>query len=465
MGMIETLSEALKTHDDILVFTQNDDLIRKFFLDGPGRWNILINEKWHKKEAFQHEKIYQGKTKEGYKIGAQWTADKRNPGIIAKSNSSTGRILFCKNAFWDVQSFSFIVKDRFSFPKIKTTAHLPPIMAIQKEKPPIAIVCESAQQYHNLHDQLVMQEIDHSLDTSGEFKPIHLMLYPRYIEGYDKAIIYGFKPVSAILPFHNFEQLIWVRQDDVRITVNWEKLQMLLRCFAEAPDSALSTDYFAMKTLLHPSTIDRNLLFLLRCGVVSRVLHNDAHVILHKNRAIPNDLDFAMIPEGEYSVQKLLTHMKIPREDLFPLLKRYEGQGLIFSYSPKRIASLWKFERELSREKFHESLEALQGEDLFLSDLIQIGEIELDRYLERTIQRHCLANNKTAVILQEEAEDCFVKGSSQSLADSTQVPAAHNPAGRGGDSRSDPRDSSAKADSDDSKTPLEESFAPTDLSG
>lgn len=399
MKLSKLITEALQKHSKVLVFTHNEEEVKKLFLDEPGRWTIIGNENLWNRKGFDNEKVTTGQASEGFKVGLSWERNGDNPGFIGTGNSQTQIIVSKQLSFHpSARGQYYIIKDWTPLPQIKIETHYPPLLAIQKEKTPLLIFCESKQHYYDLHDQFVMQEIDHSIQTSGEFKSIHLIYEPRYIEKYPKVLIYGYKPLSALFPFHASDLLILVRPQDVHAPVKSDSFHTLLRCFAEAPESALSSDYIGLKTFMHPRTIEKMLLFLQRVGCVHKSYQDRSKIVIHKTKTIPNDIEFNLIPEGSFKINELVNYCRIPRASVFNMLKKYEGNGIVFSYSQSRLQTIWTFRKALTLESFQETWANLQQEEFLLKEWENIGEIAINRYLEEQIQTYCVASKRQAMI-------------------------------------------------------------------
>lgn len=336
---------------------------------------------------------------------------------IRKSILNDKRTEFSTNPFSHFKNESFVIKTWFKFPRISITDHYPPIIAIQKEGKQIVIKTDGSYQYNALHDQFTMQGIIHSLESSGDFGDIHLVKTFRILpDKYRTVIVYGKSTLEELIPFSGMDKIILVREEDLLRKVKFPIVSGLLKCFTETPDSAIGLEYLNFKTFLHPKTLESNLLFLEHSGCISKVRADEQKVIIHKKGTIPDDLEFHAIPEGEYKISTLVTHLRIQREDLFPLLKKYENNGLIFSYSPGNNVRLWKYNDELTYDLFRKTIDRMQEEAILLDEIINVGELAINRFLDQKIEQYCLREKAQAILLGEDGGLTEINPRSKSMA-------------------------------------------------
>jgi len=398
----QEITTILSTNDRVIVFTQDTSLIKRFLLEEPGRWNVKLNPQFWSEEKFSDKRIFRGHVKQGYKVGISTGDDLQFQGSEIGLDVKGSRITFTKNPFFPIETENvFILKDHFSFPVLRRIDHLPPVLAAQKEGTPLIICPDGSYNYYLLHDQLTMQEISHTLETSGDKGRLHLMRVPSYVEGYEKAVVYGSVPLDYLMCYHNLDLIVLVRNESIA-TVKLELIGALMDCFSEIPDSALSVEYLSIKTSAHPRSVLRALMFMEYSGCAKKVRADNRVVSIHKKGSIPDDLEFHSIPEGEHRVSALIRNLRIPREDLFTLLKKYEKKGLIFSYVPGPSLNLWGLKDEMTEEIYAQTVDTIMREEEFITNVENMGEFFLNNFLEERIQNHCLGNNVNAKIYSED---------------------------------------------------------------
>lgn len=407
--LTKLITEALQKHDKVLVLTQDHKLVKDFLLDEPGRWNVTIDPRWWDKEEFRDEKITEGKTKEGYKVGIDYEGE---DGCISERG---GRFIFSCRYKNSSEKNIPIFKNHFTFPEIKKETNYSPILAIQKEEGPLCLIPESIHQYHLLHDQLTLQGITHSLDSSGDNKSVHLMKFPRYIKGYKTAVVYGLRPMQELMCLHPFETVVIVQPEDVTAYYRLDVINTLAKCFNETPDCALSADYLNFKTFINPKTIERNLMIMEMAGCVTRVRTDSESIIIEKRGQAPDAIEYHAIPEGTWRISKLLNHLRLPREELLPLLKRYESNGLIFSYTNAPALKLWRWRADPIVNRLKQVIDFFHEDQILLNDLVKFGESALNRWIEKKIEDHCLSFHSQAVVISIDGRQTLINPAGAAL--------------------------------------------------
>lgn len=387
------ITEALKTHEKIIIFTQDPNVIRDFITEEPGRFTVKSSEAHWGGRLLRHPKIQRGILADGVKASVV----DEGPADIGIDRDA--RIVFSKDPFREIPKNAFVIKDTFSFPKVRSEDHFPPILAIQREGQPIAICADGVGDFIRLHDQFVMQEIKHSLDGHQEVLAIHLMKRPSFITGIPKAVVYGFVEIEELITLNLFDEIILVRPKEIPAFIKPPFIRKILQCFTDTPTMALSEEYIGFKTLSHPGSIKKALLFLERIGAVVRARMDTQRVVIHKKGAIPDDISFHAIPEGEHSVGSLMKQLRIPRENVISLLKRYEGNGLIFSYIPVRNHTLWILGQEVADDQYDPMLHRIYEEESVIARMISEGEATLNSILNEKIERHCTTHGTDAVLI------------------------------------------------------------------
>lgn len=392
--LAKRVTKVLKKHGKVLVFTQDEDEIRRFLIEEPGRWNVEINEIYWDKSVFRNQLSCEGNLCEGYKFAIGDNLLCLDGGKVGLDKNSD--VIFSKNPFRKITEKTFIIKDLISFPRIRREDHLPPILAIRKEGTPIVFKCDGIASYHALHDQFTMQGIDHSVFTSGEVKPIHLTWKCLYGTKADKVVVYGLTPIHELAAFNDCRELIIVRPTEVVSAAQPGQIKAISRCFADTPTMALTADYIAFKTFLHPSSVKKALFFMHRAGSVVRVRKEESRIIIHKTGPMPKEIEYHSIPEGTYSISALVKHLRIQREGLFDLLKKYEGKGLVFSYAPTKAQTLWLWKKAVEDNQYETTLSEIQQEETLLTAMESGDDMILNVMLEDRIQKHCLGSGTEA---------------------------------------------------------------------
>jgi hypothetical protein len=404
--LTKTIQKKLQTNDRVVVYTNNDTHVQDFLTQCSGRWQVAVNPYFWSRGKFVNDKFTNGPVKDGFKIGFV-SKDERFPGETIGLDTEHGcRLVFTKNPFFAPNHKSYIIKTELSFPPTSIEPHLPPLLAIQKNTDSgIVFINRSKHDYNGLHDQLIMQDIEHSLGSSGERKGIHLVWPPKFLEG-DNIILYDMKHCQELFAYHGFKAVTVVRNIDQNVNLKFDDLHRILSVFTEVPHSAINVDFIAVKVWLHPKTILKCMAFLVEAGCLAPVRTDDGRIQVYKKGPGPkNDALFHRIPEGEMSAYSLANHLQINRTELFSLLKGYEGSGIIFSYVIQKNQKLWKYIQELTREKYAETIERIRDTNVFLESLMSQGEKFLNSYLEEKIQRLCLERAFEAELVSNHRAD------------------------------------------------------------
>lgn len=409
MSLAKLILEAADRFEHVTVFTQDLLGIQTFLFKETGKWNISINEKWW--PSFEHEKMRIGKTLDGYKIGL---VNPESAEIGLNARVANEKIYFTKNPFDSIPEKTFIIKDHFSFPKLSKVSHFPPIIALQKEGRNLLLCPDGVHDYISLHDQFSMQGIEHSIETSGEIKAPHIVKSLSFMKDFSGAVVYGYRPFEELFKLNNLEKIVLVRPLDFFHVIRFEKVQKVMRCFTEMAEFGISPEYIGFKTFLHPDTVTKILQFMNYGGFVQRLRTDGEMISIYKKGTAPDSIEFHSIPEGTFKIHALIKHLQIAREDLFPLLKKYEKNGLIFSYLPTNNLKLWKMSREMMQSDFQTLIQQMSQEQSMIEDFIGNEEEKTNAFLEDRIQKHCI-NKKSEAILFNSGETIVINPNPQSF--------------------------------------------------
>lgn len=411
-SLSQLILKAIDTYNHVTVFTQSLSSIEHFLFQEPGKWNVHLNEKWWPK--LHHKSLFEGKVIDGYKVGVV-PLEESTIGIDCKGEKN--RILFTKNPLIELPEKTFIIKDHFSFPKLDKKAHLPPILAMQKIAKNIILCPDGIHSYLALHDQFCMQGIDHSLETSGEMKSTHLINAIDYLDSsaHEAVVIYGFKRFQQLFKLHNFDKLVLIRPYGALVGFNYEHVEKIYRCFSELPEFGLTSEFIGFKIVMHPKTVKKVLDFLSFAGSIIRVRTDQQQITIYKRGTAPDSLEFHSIPEGTFKIASLVKHLQISRADLFPLLKKYEANGLIFSYTPSDNTKLWALKKELTSGEFQDAMRTFAKEEALIEDFIGKEDEAVNSFLEERIQTYCL-NNKSEAIFHHAGDTVAINPTAKNFA-------------------------------------------------
>lgn len=374
------ITDDLNVSEHVIVYTQSADTMRDFLVNEPGRWSVQVNPMFW--QSPEHKKIGHGP---GYKVSVSDSLAAVGLDCDAK------RIVFTKRPLIPKKG-STIVKEYFSYPKFKIVDSYASLVAV-KNYPQLFIRAEDNVNYNFLHDQLSMAGVHHSVDTE-EPKDVMVSLSGRPKPGM-VALLYGFHSIMELMRFHECSEIILVNPIN-NITPPLRSLQYIMAVFNENPASVLSTEYIAFRTMANPETVKKHLRFLMMSGCVKRARADNQQITINKKTSV-KAIEYQMIPEGTHTISKLISHLRIQRHELFPLLKKYEGD-LIFSYLPAVTTSFWVAIRDMTEATYFSSKERFQVEQQDLINLQLLGSQFINEKLDRMIERYCVSSKARATL-------------------------------------------------------------------
>lgn len=368
MNWTSKITELLNYNKHVTVFTQDFGAVMTFLNNEPGMWTVDVNQLWWPK----------------------LTDCPKNKWKIVKDNADVGldchgkRLTITKNPFRPIQARSVVIKDFFLFPQINSADIYPPMTFIAANKnKKTAIISSDNKAFYDLHNQLVMNDIPHGLNEDAQ---LSIFNSTSYINDYDMVACYKRPIVPVLMPLHDCGSITIIGNRG--ITPKWEHCETIMKCLAQTPMSAQTFEFLAYQTLLHPRTLKDTLNFLCLTGSVKEIYPNGDVVIIQKKGKAPDDLNFHAIPEGTWTVAHLISHLKIKKEELFKLLKQFEGNGLIFSYAPSPHKVLWTIGIELSQEKYAKTIQTLTLNNQWLSEMDVNATLFINRHVEKYAQLH-----------------------------------------------------------------------------
>lgn len=386
---IKDLINGLRnTHDRVVVFTQSQELIWDYLLSSTGRYNVSYNPKYW--DVKIDKKIISGRLVPGFKIGLNTGAG----GDVGLDCPGTDLVFTC-NPFYPLLPTDGVFKDPFSFTTITPALGFKPLDIINREKS-LAIKLSSFNDLIRLHDYMVVNSIEHSVETEDEGNT-HLIRSASRVNPSKMVFIDGPFLVEELLSFARNKEILFNHEIEFHYP-DFTIVRELLRVFDEFPESGLTAEFLSFRLSVSPITIAKILEFLLLAGCLKKAYQNNDHITIHKGYVDNPDKLFKLIPEGTYSIKALLKQLKLPRISLLKALKHYEGKGINFAYVPKLTEDIYIYMKPLKNEEYNKACAAIHLQLSFMSDWVSRGDRFLNEWLERKIEKHCLETNSKAVL-------------------------------------------------------------------
>lgn len=385
----QLVSETLNVNDRVIVFTQDMTVVEDFLLNYPGRWNVAINEElW---PSIQSDKICKGVLKKGFKAAL---VDGRARNAEIGLDHGASRVIFTKNPWFPTKHGDAVLKDWFRFPTIKIVDNKSYLHFIDFH-PSCFIKTESVHEYNRLHDLLSFQNIEHSTGFE-DFKSIHVAHSPRYTAKHTALLYVGAELPQRMMGFHNCEE-IYLVEDINMYRMEYRELKEIEKIFIENPMMGIHPDFVAFRIGLHPASIKRMLNFLCLCGVLKKA-HSDSQTITLFKMAKKEDEFYDRIPQGTFTISTLAKHLRIDRQEVIPILKKYEVH---ITYVPASEKQLYIHVNGLNDTQYRKALDATTEMHRIYGELANNAERYINRYIETKIEKHCKESSSKAVLFAE----------------------------------------------------------------
>ena len=355
-------------------------MILDYLTKEPGRHSVDFHTGDWDTSDFIHEKICFGTPQNGYKVNICPVPFGADIGIGYPGK----RLTITNDPFCTLNGV--VVADELTFPKVELINSMNVLFAI-KHHPVVTIACENRAQYHAVHDQLSMLNIEHSLQSEEDVKNVHLTTNLVSAPG-RTLVLYGVLAISVLMKAHSSGKIVIIGERSPFISP-YSALNSVLSVISEMSHSAVSMTYLSFQTLMSPAILKQALFMLRLMGCVKKVDVDEGRVVIQKKGEFPNDIEFHTIPEGTFTVRKLMSVLKVNREGVFPLLKKYENRGLIFAYNPAPGQTLYAIgDKVLEPQRYEAYTDAWRHNLSMLNDLERSGAEFLNRHLERCIEKH-----------------------------------------------------------------------------
>lgn len=388
------ITQLRDEYERVVVFTQDENLVLDFLVNQPGRFLVGCNETYWDKP--RHNKICDGALMPSFKVGVTQFNKPCDVGLDRDGRD----VVFTANPFFNLRRTDAIVKTKFRFPKVKHTPEFKLMDAYELLKP-VGILFESKQKLIKVHDWMIINDAKHSL-TSEEEATVTLALHNERVSA-DKHIYFTFNPNVEMLFPHFKNKEIYLSDISFK-HISYPVIKNIFQIFNEFQDCGITKEFISFRLSAHPSTITNTLEFLILSGCVKRAMSDKEVVTIHKKYIESPDDMLRMIPEGSWQVKQLMKHLKLQRESVFQVLKKYEGKGLNFSYVPKNDDEIFVAVKDLDNDAYSKTNEYLKLNSFFMNDLIESGENHINKWLESKIEKHCLATGTKAVLFADGQE-------------------------------------------------------------
>lgn len=391
--MLNKVLEAIKDYDCVALFTQDDGLIIDVLKETSLRGEICNSSITWKGVISSCPFITFGQLSSGkFKL-----VDGCKAPIVCIENYTPGaRLYITKDPLAPIPKKAYVIKDELRYPEIKIVPNLPEIAAIQR-LPNVATIIKTDgySHYEQLCQQLILSGIDFGNEQTGEGKLVYITNSLYYVGNYECAIIYGLYSASIISLFDKCNRVILVRPDIDMIPK--DVYDGILNAFNEIGGMVGDIDYFSFKLGLHPKRVKAFMSLLEYCGVVKRVYSDDSVIGIRKNGKNEEDVGLLEIPEGNFTIHQLSHIMKMDRRDVLILLKKFEGNGLIFNYQQRFSKSMWDLWNVISYDKFTHLCESVLMSKHLIVDM-ERNPMAASEFIDKRIERHCLSNKCTSLI-------------------------------------------------------------------
>ena len=347
------------------MFTQDQKLIQNYLQHEPGRWDVMSN------------RLYWGDAPDDYDQKFRVVASDADVGLDVEGR----RLTFTKNPLWPILKNSCVVVDLFNFPAIEHHDIYPPLTLISKlSGKTLAIVPSSPFAWSQLQNQLVLQDINQGNN-------LKLLRNVQFIEGFQVVAVYKLPIVSHIMALDRTERVCLIGHKTPS-THRIDRCEAIMACLARTPQSAVTFQWLALQTAIHPRNLLETLEFLVLIGCAREVHPDNEVVIIEKRGDQPEDLEFHSIPPGTWYVRQIAGHLKVDRDEVFPLLKKWENKGIVFSYAPSSHGTMWTVREALDRDRYRKAMDALDRNQERLTGLMAGGSGWLMHTLTQKAERH-----------------------------------------------------------------------------
>lgn len=147
---------------------------------------------------------------------------------------------------------------------------------------------------------------------------------------------------------------------------------------------------------MHSTTIANYMDILELSGIIKTVEADEKCVYITKKKHIDNDPLYYAIPEGTFSIKELMIALKVKREQVFQVLKKYEG-NLVFIFTPPKCLHYWKLMSEFNIERINNVFNKLITD----SQIIDSINIDCQKLVNDMVQNFCQQNKKEAVFIPQ----------------------------------------------------------------
>lgn len=387
LQMSKLIHEQADINPRVVVFTQNIHQIQQFLFEESGKWNVKRNRMfWPEIKNIKPKKILFVESFDSF----------NQPEIGLDTEAS--RIIFTKNVFFPVKKEDFVIMDHFDFPNIHINENISYLQFISTHKSSY-IKTNSKQHLWKMHDMLTFHGINHSIDEAIKAE-IHISDALAYSTHHDALLIYGIEHIQNMMCAHQFKT-IYVDANMRIYSMDFKDMKEIERLFLENNDCGMDLNYLSYRLGGNPTTLKRLLDFMFHCGTLAKAYPDDQHLTLQKIEK-NEDLFYQYIPEGTFAIRKLMKHLKCKREEVFPILKKYNVR---ISFAPQSEREMFVLNSELNIEKFNQVLAWLNKTNLILSELATNATRWINSYLVSKIEKHCLTFQSTAMLFRDGATE------------------------------------------------------------
>jgi hypothetical protein len=328
--IVTVMNQLISQGRKLLVLTQSNDLARAFLYDNPGKWTAKINEKYWPASLQISERIG--------KIGFVEGDEPANIGF----NAMASDVIFSKRPMGTVHPSYAIIQTHFRSPVVEISDY----------------ACHTTNVKGSVFFPEDPEKWRYVLDVLGDTETV-IMDKIKYIRA-ERAVIArsNVYPID-LCGLHDVDRIM------VSKNMLWEQMPTIHQCQSvmEAmrflddtmKGSAVDADWVSRHAIVNAFAIPKVLELLRFMKCVQEVVMDSSTVVIQKKPPFPNDIEYGSIPEGTFQMCEI---RKLLGPDALKLLKRYEGNGIVFGYNDKKH----KFYRPLigvTREEYHNATETL----------------------------------------------------------------------------------------------------------